>query len=147
MWLLCNKFVQHLTYMKKYFLITGLAALAMFSSCKKEFETTAPQKKVTTINELNPSQSFDWSTTKQVTFNVTGQPVPVSIKRLLVVKDADGTVYFNYYHKMSDNLSIKFSLPAYVTKVKVEYGSIVKDVDIQGNIIKFKFSPEIGNED
>jgi hypothetical protein len=133
--------------MKKYFLIASLATFVGLSSCKKEFDTTTPQKKVTNINDLNPSQSFDWSTTKHVTLNVTGQPVPVSIKRLLVVKDADGTVYFNYYHKMSDNLSINFSLPAHVTKVKVEYGSIVKDADIQGNIIKFKFSPEIGNED
>lgn len=132
--------------MKKLLFLSLTVLLGMASSCKKD-NNAAPAKSASTINELNPSAAFDWSTTQQVTLDVTGQPVPVEIKHLLKVKDQNGVLLFSIYHKMSDNLNVKFEIPADVKKVTVEYGKITKSIDVVAKTIKFKFAPEIGNED
>lgn len=44
-------------------------------------------------------------------------------------------------------LDVRINLPASLTKVKVEYGAISKEVDITANTIQFKYSPDISNED
>ncbi len=133
--------------MKNFFLLTLFALFGLLSSCKKDSNNDTPAKSASNINELSPSASFDWSTTQQVTLDVTGQPVPVEIKHLLKVKDQNGVLLFSIYHKMSNNLNIKFEIPADVKKVAVEYGKITKNVDVVAKTIKFKFAPEIGNED
>ncbi|MDL5045143.1 hypothetical protein QQ054_03685 [Oscillatoria amoena NRMC-F 0135] len=133
--------------MKKLLFLSLTVLLGMVSSCKKDSNNAAPAKSASTINELNPSAAFDWSTTQQVTLDVTGQPVPVEIKHLLKVKDQNGVLLFSIYHKMSNNLNIKFDMPADVKKVTIEYGKITKSIDVVAKTIKFKFAPEIGNED
>lgn len=135
--------------MKKALFITTLAALTALASCKRDTNLATPgtPTKATTINDLKPSESFDWSTTNDVTFNVTGLPTQLVVKRPLIIKGMDGVEYFSIYHKMSDNLNTKITLPAHVSKVKVEYGAIVKERDVLGNNINFNFTPEIGNED
>lgn len=135
--------------MKKAFFITALAALTALVSCKRDTNIATPggPTKVTTINDLKPSENFNWNTTNDVTLNVTGLATQVVIQRPLVIKGMDGVQYFSIYHKMSDNLSTKITLPAHVKKVKVEYGTIVKEKDVMGNTISFNFTPEITNED
>ena len=135
--------------MKNILLITSLVALTLIASCKRDTNITSPGNPTApvTINDLKPSESFDWKTTNDITLNVTGLATQVVIKRPLVVKGMDGTEYFSIYHKMSDNLNIKITLPAHITKVKVEYGAIVKEKDVLGNTISFNFTPEITNED
>lgn len=116
------------------------------SSCKRESNTTEPIQQATNIKELKADPNFDWSTNKDVTFNVTGLPVNIDVKRKLIVKDNEGTLYFNVFHNMKNNLNTTVNLPIHLGKVVVEYGTISKEVEIVANTINFTFAQDIPNE-
>lgn len=72
--------------MKKLLLIVPLFGIIALSSCKKDNnQIEEPVKKATKISELNPSDNFDWATTKPVSLIVTPLPTYVPVERLLVV--------------------------------------------------------------
>ncbi len=130
--------------------IIGFIAIVLLivgiSSCKKRDNITQPIQKATNIGELNPAPTFNWQTHKDVTFNVTGLPINIDVKRKLIVKDDKGTLYYNVFHNMKDNLSTTITLPIHIESVIVEYGTISKIVEVAGNTIKFDFTQDIPND-
>jgi hypothetical protein len=113
-------------------------------SCKKnlpEPSPITPTIKATKVGELKASESFDWKTTKDVEINIKGLNTLTPINRTLVVSTVDGkSVFYRAQQLMSLSSTISLIIPATVTEIKVNYGTISKTVSISGNKFQFDYT-------
>jgi len=110
------------------------------TGCRKELTITVPAPVVENPLELTVSNNFDWKTTRDITLEVTGITVPVSIRNTLWVKSTDEEkVYLKNPLFMDQNYTLKFTIPAYETEVMITYGSIWKIVDATPEVIHFNY--------
>ncbi|MBP7510446.1 MAG: hypothetical protein KA981_00875 [Bacteroidia bacterium] len=127
----------------KILLFTISISMALVS-CKKnlpEPSPITPTIKATKVGELKASESFDWKTTKDVEINIKGLNTLTPINRTLVVSTVDGkSVFYRAQQLMSLSSTISLIIPATVTEIKVNYGTISKTVSISGNKFQFDYT-------
>lgn len=126
--------------------VTLLIFVIGSSSCKKDTNSVEPIQQTTNIKELQAAPTFNWATEKDVTLNVTGLPINFDVERKLVINGTDGAQYFNLFHNMKNDLTTNFKIPSHVEKVSVEFGSIIKEITLVGNVINFSFAQDIPND-
>lgn len=121
------------------FLATVLL-LMIGNGCKKEITMIEPDPNPDNPLELVVSNEFDWKTTRDITLEVTGITVPVSIRNTLQVKSTDEEkVYLKNQLFMDQNYTLKFTIPSYETEVLITYGSIKKVLDASPDVIYFNY--------
>lgn len=119
--------------------------LMLIAGCKKELTLVNPEDDPTIENplELEVSNSFDWKTTRGITLEVTGLPLPVIIRNTLQVKSTDEVkVYLKNQLFMDQNYTLKITVPAYEKELLITYGSIRKVVDATPDVIHFNYLSE-----
>lgn len=102
-----------------------LFPLAYGTNCMKSEEVPPEQPK--SIFDVKANAAFNWKTVKEMTLEVKGMQVPVTITNTMVVKSVDGkSIYFNDQVVMNADRSIRFAIPAHIRQVTVTYGTITK---------------------
>jgi len=131
--------------MKKNFLIIMALATVVLASCSKnKIGSIDPvNNEPTKINDIIVPAAFTWSTGKIITINVTGLPTILPVKSTLTIGGTDGTQLYKDFHDMSQDLTIKITVPAIETVLKLTYGSVTYDVPITGRKADFSFIPVI----
>jgi len=121
---------------KLVFLILLVISLV---SCQKNFDTVPDKPKST--KDLVVNSTFDWKTSKEITLNVIGMKgINPEIHNTLYVKSSVGdTVYFKDLLVMSNDYTLKFSVPSTETKVILVYGSKTTTIDLLSNTITFDY--------
>ena len=112
----------------------------MISSCKK-FETITPDA-TPKMTELKVSNTFDWKTQKDITFNVIGlQGVDSKIANTMYIKSSNGEIiYFKDYLIMNQNYTLRFAVPSYEKTLIIVYGSKNSNVDITSNELTYDYT-------
>jgi hypothetical protein len=127
----------------KILLFTISISMALVS-CKKnlpEPSPVTPTIKATKVGELKASESFNWKTTKDVEINIKGLNTLTPINRTLIVSTVDGkSVFYRAQQLMSLSSTISLVIPATVSEIKVNYGTISKTVSISGNKFQFDYT-------
>jgi hypothetical protein len=132
---------------KEYFLAVALLALIQvtFTSCKK-LEDVEPKTvivpTVTSFKQIKVDPSFNWKSTRNVTFNIAAANTPVTITNTLVMKTETGVIIYKKFQRMNEAFTTNLTVPTSLKKVVVSYGSIVKTIDISNNKIDFNFITE-----
>jgi hypothetical protein len=132
---------------KQYFLAVAFLALIQvtFTSCKK-LENAEPKietpSSITNFKQIKVDPSFNWKSTRSVTFNIAPANTPVTISNTLVVKTETGTIIYKKLQKMNEDFTTYLELPSNLKKVVVTYGSIVKTIEVINNKIDFNFITE-----
>lgn len=119
------------------------ACFFLLCSCKKEFPNVDPNPIPENPLELEVSNTFDWKTTRDITLEVSGIAIPVSIRNTLQVKSPDELkVYLKNQLFMNEDYSLKFTIPAYESQVVITYGSIRKVIDVTSDILYFEYQSQ-----
>jgi hypothetical protein len=126
------------------FFLAVLVAVVFLGCSKNRFDTNQPViKEPTKISDLVVPATFPWSTAKTVTVNVTGLPTLDPVYSTLIIGLTNGTQLYKDFHDMSQNLTVKISIPAIETALKIKFGSVSYDVPINVNTADFSFIPII----
>ncbi len=126
-------FYQYFMTMKKL-LLFGLATLGfIFTSCKKDrdYEPETPK----TMEELSVPASFNWKTTKDITITLTGFTSGIA-----AVTNDKGIPYLKAYLTADQPYTVKFSLPAYETKLTLKFMGQSTQVNLTGNTLNHQFT-------
>jgi hypothetical protein len=128
--------------MKNLKLIMGIALLVAAGSCTKvkDVENTANSSKPSNLKEIKVADNFSWNTTNNITLNVQGFESLTPIKNTFIVSSEDqNEVYFASNTLMSESFTIHVDLPIHVKKIKVNFGTISKMIDINSKTITFDY--------
>lgn len=126
--------------------IVGLLLIAMLPSCLPESIENQPIIE-DGVSTLVASPTFEWATTKSVEVKVNGLALPVDISRRLTLKTGAGDVFYANSHTITENLTLRFSLPNHIDKIQLVYGSLEKTRDIQNQKVVFDYVVEVDNSD
>lgn len=128
--------------MKNIKLIAGIALLVGISSCTKikSVEEMPNTSKPSSFKEIKVSNNFTWKTTNSIMLNVEGFETLYPISNTFIVTSEDQKeVYFASNTLMSENFKAEFSLPIHVKKIKVNFGTISKLMDVNANNLTFDY--------
>ena len=135
--------------MKKFIILSFLAAISL-TSCKKnltENQDLPTGNNIKKFSELKTSESFDWKTTNELTFNYAGIPTIEPVKTTLTITSEDGkVVLYAGLQEMSANLQIKLAIPTNMNTLKVKYGAVEKTYQTNVSTIAFDILPILENE-
>lgn len=118
--------------MKKHILITVLALAALFTSCRKDrFDgPKAPEK----MEELTVPASFDWKTTKDVQLSLSA-----NANGIVEVMNTSNIAYQKAFLTAGQSYSMKLTLPAFETKLKLKFSGKEAILEITSNQLSFQF--------
>lgn len=103
--------------MKTKFLLFGLMFIVFLAtSCKKDDIEPAVIQKPQTMNELVASPTFNWKTTKDYQFTITGKHDAV-----VKVLSSNGVVYYKGFIKANIAYNFSLTLPSYENAVRINY--------------------------
>jgi hypothetical protein len=94
------------------------------------------------IENLMVSEFFEWKTTQEITVNIEGLPVDVSVNRKLALLTASGDEIFAGSHNMHEDFEMTFDLPLDIKKITMKYGATEKSEDILNKTVDFTFESE-----
>ena len=116
--------------MKKLYLLALLfLGHSFFSSCTKEI---LPNPDPQTMNDLVIQNSFNWKTTTEYEFTVTG-----NINRLLTVTSTDGTIYKKVSLTANQPLKVTLTIPSYENKVNLRFNGQITEVALVATSITY----------
>jgi len=130
-------------HMKKAFVL-GVVVVFALSSCQKDEDQAKSKNNLTTTAstaDIKVPAGFDWKTTRLTTLRIEGSEHPFTEKRRIVVKTMDGREIISRHVRMNEDADIKFELPIAYEQLTVEYGAIVKIVDVNNGLATFDFVP------
>ena len=128
--------------MKNLKLIAGIALLIAASSCTKvkDVESTPNTNKPSNFKEIKVADNFTWNTTNNISLNVQGFESISPIRNTFIVSSEDQKeIYFASNTLMSESFKADFDLPIHVKKVKINFGTISKVLNVNANIINFDY--------
>jgi hypothetical protein len=132
--------MMYLVVKNARFLLCAGAVVAAMASCKPTtIEPDQPVEATTGFQQVRPADSFTWSTSRNVTFVVTGLNVGANIVKPLQIQALSGEVFYTRMHNLDQNLSIGITLPGHLDKVRVVYGDISKELSITNGKLEFDF--------
>jgi hypothetical protein len=134
----------------KRILLIAVVGLVSLASCKKDKkENPTVPGDVKSFNDLKVGPNFDWATEKTIELEIQAFQTPfASAKGTLEVKLPDGRTIHKRLHQMNQSAKVNLTIPAFVNNLNISYGTVVKDVAING--MKAQFLPVetiIENED
>lgn len=128
--------------MKKIKFFAGITLIVAASSCTKvkDVESTPNTTKPGSFKEIKVADNFNWSTSKSIILNVQGFESAAPIVNTFIVSSEDQKeVYFASNTLMSETFKADFDLPIHVKKIKVNFGTITKVLDVNANNINFDY--------
>jgi hypothetical protein len=124
----------------KNLIVYAVLALSLVACKKENLEADIPKEEVKELSDLKVNSTFNWSTQKNIEFNVEGFKPLAAEQNVLKVTSVDGKdIFFAGNYSMADNLSEKLNIPRVNTQVRVSFGSINKIVTIENNKIDFSY--------
>lgn len=130
--------------MRKLFYLSLVVGLGL-TSCSKDSDMSSKDPsstKATTLKEMTVPANFDWKTTHTVTINIEGVDVYYDKPNQMVVKNSKGQVILTQSAKMTEDVTLRFELPQAEETVTVEYGSIVREVNVSSGSGSFSYMEE-----
>lgn len=126
------------------FLILLFGLTVVLTGCKKNAVEPQPSaQNPQTLNDLKAPDSFNWSTASTVEVKITGLPTVLPVKNTLKISLSDGQVLFSRLHTMSEDLSVKVTVPSTEKKLTLRYGALTQSVDIISGQALFSFIPTV----
>jgi|AntAceMinimDraft_12_1070368.scaffolds.fasta_scaffold229890_1 hypothetical protein len=122
-----------------------IPGMVLFGSCVEqplEDDTRIVGSTEDTIDDLKVSEFFEWKTTQEITVNIEGLPVDVSVNRKLALLTASGDEIFAGSHNMHEDFEMTFDLPLDIKKITMKYGATEKSGDILNKTVDFTFESE-----
>jgi hypothetical protein len=124
-----------------------LAVALFFTGCEKYPDSTDVDTDVpASIDKLNVSESFTWSTGNTVQLTIQGLPTIVPVRSTLQVRLPDSSLVYNRMHMMSDNLTVNLTIPANINTLNLSYGSQENVLIVKDGKVSFSFVPEVSEE-
>jgi hypothetical protein len=136
--------------MKNLKLIAGIALLVAASSCTKvkDVESTPNTYKPGSFKEIKVADNFNWNTTNNISLNVQGFESISPIRNTFIVSSEDQKeIYFASNKLMSESFKADFDLPIHVKKIKVNFGTISKVIDVNSKTITFDYLMQAPTEE
>lgn len=126
------------------FLILLFGLTVVLTGCKKNaVEPQPPAQNPQTLNDLKAPDSFTWSTASTVEVKITGLPTVVPVKNTLKISLSDGRILLSRHHTMSEDLSVKVTVPSAEKRLTLNYGTLSQSVDIMNGQALFSFIPTV----
>lgn len=116
------------------------------SSCMKDIDAIPPSNDKKSLDEIQVSAVFDWSTSKTITVEIVGLPTPNPIWSTLTIMLPDGSTLYQRYHNMADNLQLKLVLPVEQTEIQLKYGTETYILPVNEKKASFSFIPKVIDE-
>jgi hypothetical protein len=118
--------------MKKLILLSLIALVFVFSSCKKDRfdEPKAPEK----MEELAVPASFDWKTTKD--YSVT---LSAYTNGIVEVTNSAGAVYQKAFLSTGQPYTMKLTVPSYETTIRLKFMGKTQDIALSSSNISYQF--------
>lgn len=126
--------------MRKIIFILCCGLVALNIGCVKDDnapDITNPK----TMDELNASSDFNWSTSATYTIEVEGLPTDQPIKNTLIITDNAGNVFYTGFHAMSENLTLKLVVPKSIKELNLSFGEIKQKASVVNGKVNFSFIP------
>ena len=116
-----------------YLGVLGFSVVAMLAtSCTKSADAGTADANVP-FSAIAANRTFNWSSTKQINLSVTGLKTVNTINGTFSVIDAKtGAKFYSGLHKLSDNLSLKLTIPTATDSLQIRFGSIKKNYSAAG---------------
>ena len=90
--------------------------------------------------QIKVADNFTWNTTNNISLNVQGFESISPIRNTFIVSSEDQKeIYFASNTLMSESFKADFDLPIHVKKVKINFGTISKVLNVNANIINFDY--------
>jgi hypothetical protein len=124
---------------KKLHYLVIVSILSLLGSCTK-FEV--PEKKIGTtqnFKELKVEESFEWKTTKNIQLKVSGKESIIPVRDNFSIKNIDGNLIQEESRLMSESFIINLEIPITEKKIIVEFGSLIKEIEINSAELSFEY--------
>lgn len=120
-------------------LILMFVLVAFLGACKKDIVT--PKAPSTTsegkaFKDLKVQQSFDWKTTKNYTFTLTGY----ATNMVKIVSENNKTTYQSSLLKKDVDETFVVCIPSYEKSIRLKYMGQDILVSLNGNNVNYKFN-------
>ncbi len=118
------------------------------AGCTKKIETaTVPvASNNVPLSSIVVDRNFNWSVTKQFNITVTGLRTANTVKGTFsVINVKTGTTFYRGLHKMSDNLTLKLTIPTATDSLQIRFGSIQKNYSASGTSVKTDYLRNVSN--
>jgi hypothetical protein len=116
--------------------VLAVAALTLFTiSCKKEGPGPEPPNPVQNLNNISVSQDFDWKTSKDYQITLSSK----SGGGLVSVGSAEGTVYQRAFLGRGKTYTMKFTVPASETGIRIIFLGQTVDMALSGHTLSYSF--------
>ncbi len=119
--------------MKKLFLLV-LIVSAVTMSCRKDFNDKQ-QDSVKTMSDMEIGDSFNWKTTKDYVFNLSGPT-----KDFVQINSVEGDTYYKALLYPGKEHAAKVTVPSYVKKVELQYLNQRVTVLLDADKINYSFN-------
>ncbi len=109
------------------------------AGCTKKIETATVPVAYNNVplSSIVVDRNFNWSATKQFNISVTGLRTANIVKGTFSVIDVKtGTTFYRGLHKMSDNLTLKLTIPTATDSLQIRFGSIQKNYSASGTALQ-----------
>jgi len=107
---------------------------AVTTSCRKDFNDKQ-QESIGTMSDMEVSDSFNWKTTKDYVFNLSG-----STKDFVQIKSTEGDIYYKALLYPGKEHITKVTIPSYVKQVELVYLNQKIVVQLDANKIDYSFN-------
>jgi len=124
---------------KKLHYLVIVSILSLLGSCTK-FEV--PEKKIGTtqnFKELKVEESFEWKTTKNIQLKISGIETIIPVRDNFSIKNIDGNLIQEESRLMSESFIINLEIPITEKKIIVEFGSLIKEIEINSAELSFEY--------
>ncbi|MBK9291377.1 MAG: hypothetical protein IPM52_07105 [Bacteroidetes bacterium] len=116
--------------MKKIAFFVMIVVLASLYSCRKDrFEPNQPKS----MEELKVPANFDWKTTRDLTISLSSSNSGLTE----VVNGNNNVVYQRAYLTAGANYTMKITLPAYETLLKIKFQGIERALYLQPGVSSY----------
>jgi hypothetical protein len=126
-----------------YLSLVGVLAIA----CKPDGEAPASNNAVSDFQEMEISESFDWSTTQQVSLSLIKVPNAPDKPGVLTVKDVEGKVLIKQMVSMNEDAMLSFNAASHLKSIEVSFGLTTKTVTLSNGQGSFDFLPILDDSD
>jgi hypothetical protein len=124
---------------KKLHYLVIVSILSLLGSCTK-FEV--PEKKIGStqnFKELKVEESFEWKTTKNIQLKISGIETIIPVRDNFSIKNIDGNLILEESRLMSESFIINLEIPITEKKIIVEFGSLIKEIEINSAELSFEY--------
>ncbi|MEI6265844.1 MAG: hypothetical protein WCP74_12115 [Sphingobacteriia bacterium] len=124
-------------------------AILFVAGCTKKIESANVPLASNNVplSSILVDRNFNWSATKQFNISVTGLRTKNTIKGTFSVIDVKtGTTFYKGLHTMSDNLSLKLTIPTATDSLQIRFGSIQKNYSASGTSVQTNYLSTLSNK-